>query len=77
MKTTKTFISALLIMASCLMAHAGEYSPKFLCGVVKADSWTDGNNMEGIYEFDLANATLTKLTEGRDVYQAPLGGAVY
>ena len=77
MKTTKTLIFALMVTMSCLAAQAGEYSPKFLCGVVKADSWTTDNNMEGIYEFDLANATLTKLTEGRDVYQAPLGGAVY
>ena len=77
MKTTKTLIFALMVTMCCLAAQAGEYSPKFLCGVVKADSWTTDNNMEGIYEFDLANATLTKLTEGRDVYQAPLGGAVY
>ena len=77
MKTFKTLWVALTVIASCFSAQAKEYQPKFLCGVVKADSWTDGNNMEGIYEFDLASATLTKLTEGRDVYQAPLGGAVY
>lgn len=77
MKTIKTLCFVLVVIASCLLAQAREYQPKFLCGVVKADSWTEGNNLEGIYEFDLANATLTKLTEGRDVYQAPLGGAVY
>lgn len=77
MKTTKALIFALVVMIGCLVAQAGEYSPKFLCGVVKADSWTMDNNKEGIYEFDLATSTLTKLTEGRDVYQAPLGGAVY
>ena len=77
MKTIKTLCFVLAVIASCFMTQARDYQPKFLCGVVKADSWTDGNNMEGIYEFDLANATLTKLTEGRDVYQAPLGGAVY
>lgn len=77
MKTIKTLCFVLVVIASCFMTQARDYQPKFLCGVVKADSWTDGNNMEGIYEFDLANATLTKLTEGRDVYQAPLGGAVY
>ena len=68
---------ALVATCGCLMAQAGEYQPKFLCGVVKADSWTTGNNMEGIYELDLAGGSLSKLTEGRDVYQAPLGGAVY
>jgi hypothetical protein len=77
MKTTKALIVALVIVATCIVAQAGEYSPKFLCGVVKADSWTMNNNLEGIYELDLAGATLTKLTEGQDVYQAPLGGAVY
>ena len=77
MKTTKTLIMALVATCGCLMAQAGEYQPKFLCGVVKADSWTTGDNMEGIYELDLAGGSLSKLTEGRDVYQAPLGGAVY
>lgn len=77
MKTTKTLIMALVATCGCLMAQAGEYQPKFLCGVVKADSWTTGNNMEGIYELDLAGGSLSKLTEGSDVYQAPLGGAVY
>ena len=73
----KSFILALTVIAGALMAQAREYSPKFYCGVVKADSWTMNNNLEGIYEMDLAGQTLTKLTEGRDVYQAPLGGAVY
>ena len=77
MKTTKTLIFALVVMMGCLVAQARDYSPKFLCGVVKADSWTMNNNKEGIYELDLATASLTKLTEGQDVYQAPLGGAVY
>ena len=67
----------LAVVASGLLAQAKEYSPKFVCGVVKADSWTMDNNKEGIYEYDLAAGTLTKLTEERDVYQAPLGGAVY
>lgn len=77
MKTFTRMILLLALVASGILAQAREYSPKFLCGVVKADSWTMDNNLEGIYEFDMANATLTKLTEGQDVYQAPLGGAVY
>lgn len=77
MKTTKLLFFAFAVMVSCMLAQARDYSPKFLCGVVKADSWTMNNNKEGIYEFDLATSTLTKLTEGQDVYQAPLGGAVY
>ena len=67
----------LAVVVSGLMAQAKEYTPKFVCGVVKADSWTMNNNLEGAYTYDLAAGTLTKLTEGRDVYQAPLGGAVY
>lgn len=77
MKTYKLLILALTCIVGVLTLHAAEYSPKFYCGVVKADSWTMNNNLEGIYEFDVANSTLTKLTEGQDVYQAPLGGAVY
>ena len=76
-KTTKTMILALMLFIGCQLVQAREYSPKFLCGVVKADSWTMNNNQEGIYELDLATASLTKLTEGQDVFQAPLGGAVY
>ena len=53
------------------------YQVKVICGVVKSDSWLSGNTQEGIYEMDLASGELTKLTEGKDVYQAPLGGAVY
>ena len=77
MKTIKTLVFALLLMMGCLIAQARDYQPKFLCVVVKANSWTIDNNKVGVYEFDLATSTLTKLTEGRDVYQAPLGGAVY
>ncbi len=76
MKTTKALLFV-LAMTCGLLVQAKEYSPKFVCGVVKANSWTMDNNLEGAYEFDLATATLTKYTEGRDVYQAPLGGAVY
>lgn len=77
MKLQRLLILLLAVMVSGLLAQAGEYSPKFLCGVVKANSWTMDNNKEGIYEYDLAAGTLTKLTAERDVYQAPLGGAVY
>jgi len=77
MKTKSILIVALMVITSCLIAQAREYSPKFLCGVVKADSWTMDNNLEGIYEFDIAQNSITKLTEGQDVFQAPLGGAVY
>ena len=77
MKLQRLLILLPAVMVGGLLAQAGEYSPKFLCGVVKADSWTMDNNKEGIYEYDLAACTLTKLTAERDVYQAPLGGAVY
>jgi hypothetical protein len=73
----KSLMMVLALLAGALLAQAKEYSPKFVCGVVKANSWTMDNNKEGIYEYDLAAGTLTKLTAERDVYQAPLGGAVY
>ena len=71
-------LALVLALLPLLMQAKAEYSPKFLCGVVKADSWTTGNNLEGIYSLELTDGgQLTKLTEGRDVLQAPLGGAVY
>ncbi|MBQ1611051.1 MAG: hypothetical protein II087_04050, partial [Muribaculaceae bacterium] len=71
-------LALVLALLPVLMQAKAEYSPKFLCGVVKADSWTTGNNLEGIYSLELTDGgQLTKLTEGRDVLQAPLGGAVY
>ncbi|MBR6284971.1 MAG: dockerin type I repeat-containing protein [Muribaculaceae bacterium] len=78
----KFFIPAMgLLMASAsLTATAQQHAPyktKVICGVVKADSWLSNNTQEGIYELVLEDGSLTKLTEGKDVYQAPLGGAVY
>ena len=67
-------VTALMLLPLCASAA----STRLLCGVVKADSWTMNNNQEGIYMLEIGdNATLTKLTEGQDVLQAPLGGAVY
>ena len=71
---------SLLVAATTLCAAAQNKAPlktKVLCGVVKSDDWTTSNTQEGIYEFCLEDASLTKLTEGKDVLQAPLGGAVY
>lgn len=79
-KSVKLTLALTLMMAllPLLTQAKADYSPSFICGVVKADSWTTGNNLEGIYQLDITgDGTLTKLTEGRDVLQAPLGGAVY
>ena len=78
----KLFIAGigLLMGSSCLCALAKQHAPlktRVICGVVKADSWLSSNTQEGIYEMVLEDGSLNKLTEGKDVYQAPLGGAVY
>ncbi len=71
-------ICAMMMLALGQSAQAAAYVPKIIAGVVKADSWTLGNNKEGIYLLEVKeDGTLTKLTDERDVYQAPLGGAVY
>ena len=49
-----------------------------IAGVVKADSWTLGNNKEGIYRLEVKeDGQLVQLNDDRDVLLAPLGGAVY
>ena len=49
-----------------------------IAGVVKADSWTLGNNKEGIYRLEVKeDGQLEQLNADRDVLLAPLGGAVY
>lgn len=68
-------LSSLAVTAVAQMK--APYQVKVICGVVKSDSWLSTNTQEGIYEMDLATGALTKLTEGKDVFQAPLGGAVY
>ena len=77
----KHCISILGIMALfvvSLSANAANYVPKIIAGVVKADSWTLGNNKEGIYQLEVKEGgSLTRLVERTDPYMAPLGGAVY
>ena len=77
----KTGISILGIMALfvvSLSANAANYVPKIITGVVKADSWTMGNNKEGIYQLEVKeDGQLTMLVDKADPYMAPLGGAVY
>ncbi len=76
----KLIILSLGLLMASLTAVAQQQAPyktKVICGVVKADSWLSSNTQEGIYEMVLEDQSLTKLTEGKDVYQAPLGGAVY
>ena len=67
-----------LMLVTTVSANAAAYVPKIIAGVVKADSWTMGNNKEGIYQLEVKpDGQLTQLKEERDVYLAPLGGAVY
>lgn len=67
------------MFASSIAVSAGEYVPKIIAGVVRMDSWTSASEQrEGIYQLEaVPGGTLTQLSEGRDVYMAPLGGAVY
>ena len=66
-------------MAATFTAMSADYVPKIIAGVVKMDSWTTASaQKEGIYQLEaVAGGSLTQLSEGRDVYMAPLGGAVY
>lgn len=67
------------MFAISIAVSAGEYVPKIIAGVVRMDSWTSASDQrEGIYQLEaVPGGTLTQLSEGRDVYMAPLGGAVY
>ena len=76
--STRLLCCAVAAMALSLSAQAADYVPKIIAGVVKADSWTMGNNKEGIYQLEVKeNGQLTQLSGERDVFLAPLGGAVY
>ncbi|MBQ7690013.1 MAG: dockerin type I repeat-containing protein [Muribaculaceae bacterium] len=66
-----------LVTLTATAQQRAPYKTKVICGVVKADSWLSNNTREGIYELVLDDGSLTKLTQDKDVYQAPLGGAVY
>lgn len=73
-----TVLTAAMALTASVTASAGEYVPKIVAGVVKADSWTSTTHREGIYRLEaIPGGTLTQLNDGRDVYLAPLGGAVY
>ena len=70
--------SLVALLALPLTARAADYVPKIIAGVVKADSWTLGNNREGIYSLEVkTGGQLTQQNDGQDKFLAPLGGAVY
>ena len=77
-KALSIFVAMLAAVTATTWAQQqAPYRVKAICGVVKSDAWLTDNTQEGIYELDLESGALTKLTEGKDVYQAPLGGAIY
>ncbi len=77
-KPIRQLLCMLLMFAASTSLLAADYVPKIIAGVVKADSWTLNNNLEGIYQLEVREGgQLTPLKEGRDVLLAPLGGAVY
>lgn len=73
--------AALLALSATFVGTTAyaEYIPKIITGVVKMDSWqTQADQKEGIYQLEaVPGGKLTQLNEGRDVFMAPLGGAVY
>lgn len=78
LKRAATLVALLLAASAFQTLEAATYVPKIIAGVVKADSWTIGNNREGIYQLEVKDgAQLVPLKDERDVYLAPLGGAVY
>ena len=67
-----------MMLVMPLTISATDYVPKIIAGVVKADSWTEETVAAGIYRLEVKDTpTLTQLSEGNDVFLAPLGGAVY
>ena len=69
---------AVLMLAAPMTTWAADYVPRILTGVIKAQSWTDENPRQGIYELTLGeDPQLAQVTEGHDPYLVPLGGAVY
>ena len=69
---------AMLMLAAPMTTWAADYVPRILTGVIKAQSWTDENPRQGIYELTLGeDPQLAQVTEGHDPYLVPLGGAVY
>ena len=75
---TLHFRALLLALFFPLCVSASDNVPKIIAGVVKADSWTSTNSFAGIYRLVATpGGTLTQLSDGNDVYLAPLGGAVY
>lgn len=74
----RMLISIAVLLCTTFSSWASTYVPKIIAGVVKADSWTIGNNKEGIYQLKLNDdPQLEQLNTDRDVFLAPLGGAVY
>ena len=72
--STRLLFSAVAAMALSLSAQAADYVPKIIAGVVKADSWTMGNNKEGIYQLEVKeNGQLTQLSGERDVISSRNG----
>lgn len=60
-----------------LSVSAADYIPKILTGVIQSDDWTVSGE-EGFYQLEaIPGGKLTRLSTERDIYAAPLGGAVY
>lgn len=78
-KQLSNLLIGTLLLSPAIFAPAAEYVPKIITGVVKMDSWhSTSDQKEGIYRLEaVPGGTLTQVNEGRDVYMAPLGGAVY
>lgn len=74
------FITAIAsaAIATPAVAAAAEYVPTIVAGVVRCDSWQKASDQaEGLYSIQpVAGAQLKRISKERDVYAAPMGGAV-
>ena len=78
MKKTKFVLTLAAGLLFSYSASAAEYVPKIFAGVVYSQEWPESEPKEGFYELEaVPGGTLTRLSTARDIYAAPLGGAVY
>lgn len=70
-----------LLVLGALIAFpssAAEYVPKIITGVIQSNEWGYDTPEEGFYQLEaVPGGKLTRMSTERDIYAAPIGGAVY
>lgn len=80
MKKSNLFINLCVAVLALLplTARAADYVPQILAGVVYSEDWGMTDPREGFYTLEaIPGGKLTAVSTERDVYAAPMGGAVY